>query len=57
MEIEDWAIINKKENWIEMVVRWDGNPKTWPLPKGTYAVKRSELDYSTINEKPEDLNN
>ena len=54
MEIDDWAIINKEGNWIEMVIRWDGNTETWPLPEGTYAVKRNELDYSTINEKPED---
>jgi hypothetical protein len=54
MEIDDWAIINKEGNWIEMVIRWDGNTETWPLPEGTYAVKRKDLDYSTINEKPEE---
>jgi len=54
MEIDDWAIINQEHNWIEMVIRWDGNTETWPLPEGTYAVKRSELDYSKIQPKPEE---
>jgi hypothetical protein len=54
MEIDDWAIINKEGNWIEMVIRWDGNTETWPLPEGTYAVKRSEVDYSIIKEKQQE---
>ena len=54
MEIDDWAIINKEGNFIEMVIRWDGNTETWPLPEGTYAVRRSELDYSKIQPKPEE---
>jgi hypothetical protein len=54
MEIDDWAIINKEGNFVEMVIRWDGNTETWPLPEGTYAVKRSEVDYSIIKEKQND---
>lgn len=54
MEIDDWAIINQEHNWIEMVIRWDGNTETWPLPEGTYAVRRSEVDYSKIQPKPEE---
>ena len=54
MEIDDWAIINKEGNFIEMVIRWDGNTETWPLPEGTYAVRRSEVDYSKIQPKPEE---
>jgi len=53
MEIDDWAIINKEGNFVEMVIRWDGNTEKCPLPEGTYAVKRKDLDHSTINEKPE----
>jgi hypothetical protein len=54
MEIDDWAIINKEGNWIEMVIRWDGNTETWPLPENTYAVKRSEVDFSKIKYKPQE---
>jgi hypothetical protein len=54
MEIDDWAIINKEGNWIEMVIRWDGNTETWPLPEGTYAVKRNEADFSKIKYKPQE---
>ena len=53
MEIDDWFIVNSETNEIEMGIRWDGNTTTWPLPEGTYAVKRSEADYSIIKEKPQ----
>jgi hypothetical protein len=33
---------------------WDGNTGTWPLPEGTYAVKRNEADFSKIKYKPEE---
>ena len=54
MEIDDWAIISIEHNWIEMVVRWNGDTKIWPLPEGTYAVKRNEADFSKIKYKPQD---
>jgi hypothetical protein len=54
MEIDDWAIINTAGGWIEMVIRWDGNTETWPLPEGTYAVKRNEADFSKIKYKPQE---
>ena len=54
MEIEDWAIINTAGGWVEMVIRWDGNTETWPLPEGTHAVRRSELDLSALPPKPEE---
>lgn len=54
MEIDDWAIISSEHNWIEMVIRWDGNTETWSLPEETYAVKRSEVDFSKITYKPKE---
>jgi hypothetical protein len=54
MEIDDWAIINKEGNFVEMVIRWDGNTETWPLPEGTYAVKRNEADFSKIKYKEQE---
>ena len=54
MEIDDWAIINEESNLIEMVVRWNGDTEIWPLPEGTYAVKRSEVDFSKIQYKPQE---
>lgn len=53
MEIDDWAIINEKHGWLEMVIRWDGNTETWPLPEGTYAIRRNEVDISTLPVNPE----
>jgi hypothetical protein len=54
MEIDDWLIVNSETHEVEMGIRWDGNTETWPLPEGTYAVKRSEVDYSIIKEKQND---
>jgi hypothetical protein len=56
MEIDDWAIINTAGGWLEMVVRWDGNTETWPLPEGTYAVRRSEINLDSLPLSPEILN-
>jgi hypothetical protein len=56
MEIDDWAIINTGGGWLEMVVRWDGNTSTWQPPEGTYAVRRSEMDLSTLPLHPDILN-
>ncbi len=39
-----------------MVVRWDGNTETWPLPEGTYAVRRSEINLNSLPLSPEILN-
>jgi len=54
MEINDWLIVNSETHEVEMGIRWDGNTTTWPLPEGTYAVKRSEADFSKIKYKQED---
>jgi hypothetical protein len=56
MEIDDWAIINTAGGWLEMVVRWDGNTETWPIPEGTYAVRRSEINLDSLPLSPEILN-
>jgi hypothetical protein len=56
MEIDDWAIINTAGGWLEMVVRWDGNTETWPLPEGTYAIRRSEINLDSLPLSPEILN-
>jgi hypothetical protein len=56
MEIDDWAIINTAGGWIEMVIRWDGNTETWPLPEGTYAVRRSEINLDVLPLHPDILN-
>jgi hypothetical protein len=54
MEIDDWLIVNSETHEVEMGIRWDGNTETWPLPEGTYAVKRNEADFSKIKYKPQE---
>jgi formylglycine-generating enzyme required for sulfatase activity len=52
--IDDWLIVNLETHEVEMGVRWDGNTETWPLPAGTYAVKRKDADFSIVKYKPEE---
>jgi hypothetical protein len=47
------VIINSAENCIENFIVWDGDENKWTPPNGTYAVKIEDIDYSTINERPE----
>ena len=54
MDIDDWLIVNSETHEVEMGIRWDGNTETWPLPEGTYAVKRNEVDFSKIKYKPQE---
>lgn len=54
MEIDDWLIVNFETHEVDMCIRWDGNTTTWPLPKGTYAVKRNEADFSKIKYKEQE---
>ena len=47
-------IINNIGNYIENLIVWDGDENKWTPPNGTYAVKIEDIDYSAINERPED---
>jgi hypothetical protein len=53
MDIDDWLIVNSETHEVEMGIRWDGKT-TWPLPEGTYAVKRNEADFSKIKYKEQE---
>jgi hypothetical protein len=53
-----WVIINDIGNYIENIVVWNGDETEWTPPEGTSAVKMEDVDFSIINENPEnqDLN-
>lgn len=51
--MDTWAIINNIGNYIENIVVWNGDETEWIPPNGTSAVKMEDVDYSTINENPE----
>lgn len=53
MDIDDWLIVNSETHEVEMGIRWDGKTN-WPLPEGTYAMKRNEADFSKIKYKPQE---
>jgi len=50
-----WAIINSIGNYIENIIVWDGDVNKWTPPQGTSAVKMEDVDFSTINENPDNL--
>jgi hypothetical protein len=52
-DMENYAIINIDGGWLENIVLWDGNLKTWQPPNGTKAVIASEVDFSTLPERPD----
>jgi hypothetical protein len=51
---EQYAIINSDGGWLDFLTNWDKNlyPSWQPLPN-TYAVLASEIDLSTLPQKPE----
>ena len=51
---EQYAIINKEGGWLEFITDWDKDLyQLWePLPH-CYAVLASEIDLSTLPQKPE----
>jgi hypothetical protein len=58
MNTNIWVIINSIGNYMENIVVWDGDGNKWTPPNGTYATKMEDVDFSIINENPEneDLN-
>jgi hypothetical protein len=51
---EQYAIINSDGGWLEFLTDWDKDlyPLWQPLP-GRYAVLASEINLSTLPQKPE----
>ena len=51
---EQYAIINREGGWLDFLTDWDKDlyPLWEPLPE-SYAVKVSEIDLSTLPQKPE----
>lgn len=48
-----YAILDEQGGWLVNIVVWDGNLETWQPPKGTIAKLTSEVDFSSLPEKPE----
>lgn len=48
-------IINSIGNYIENIIVWDGDVNKWTPPQGTSAVKIEDVDFSTINDNPDNL--
>lgn len=51
--METYAIIDSNVGWLINLVKWDGNLETWQPPEGTIAKLASEVDFSSLPEKPE----
>jgi hypothetical protein len=52
--IERYAIINEAGNWLENIIVLDVNDANgWPLEEGTILKLASEVDFSTLPQKPE----
>jgi hypothetical protein len=53
MNTNTWMIINNIGNYIENIIVWDGDVNKWTPPQGTSAVKIEDVDFSTINDNPD----
>lgn len=51
--MNNYAILDKNGGWLVNIVVWDGNLETWQPPEGTIAKPASEVDFSSLPEKPE----
>jgi len=52
--LERYAIINEAGNWLENIIVLDESDASgWPLEEGTILKLASEVDFSTLAEKPE----
>jgi hypothetical protein len=49
-----YAILDEQCGWFANLVKWDGNVNTWKPPIGTIAKLASEVDFSSLPEKPEE---
>jgi hypothetical protein len=46
-------IINSIGNYIENIIVWNGDENEWTPPEGTFASKIEDVDFSTINDNPD----
>ena len=52
--LERYAIINEAGNWLEnIIVLEESDASGWHLEEGTILKLASEVDFSTLPEKPE----
>lgn len=51
---QKYAIINEQSGWLENLVVWNGDTNSWQPPAGTYAVLVSEIDLSTLPQRPQE---
>jgi hypothetical protein len=51
--MNSYAIINEKGGWLENLVIWDGDLKTWQPPAGTIAKPIEEVDVTALPERPQ----
>jgi hypothetical protein len=53
---EKYAILDEKGGWLLNLVMWDGDEQKWKPEKGTIAVLASQVDFSSLPEKPPEDN-
>jgi hypothetical protein len=46
-------IINSIGNYIENIIVWNGDENEWTPPEGTFVSKIEDVDFSTINDNPD----
>jgi hypothetical protein len=52
--METYAILDKENGWLVNLVVWNGNLEDWQPPSGTIAKLATEIDFTTLPERPQD---
>ena len=54
--IERYAIINEEGNWLEnIIVLEESDADGWVLEEGTIIKKASDVDFSLLSQRPENV--
>jgi hypothetical protein len=52
--IKKYAILDQVGGWLLNLVLWDGDESKWKPNQGEIAALASEVDFSSLPEKPEE---
>ena len=53
--MDTYAILDKDGGWLINLVVWNGNLEDWQPPAGTVVQLASEVDLTSLPERPSDV--
>ena len=53
--MDNYYVILDDQGYLFNFVVWDGNVETWHTKKGTVAIPISQIDLTSLPQKPEEI--